>query len=96
VRAARTTASAWRHLTHEVNRLWFETEEEFFTAASKCASLYFLPERRIFFADTSLFAQHDTAQQACWRACSAEADCACVERAQAYVLARARAFVLQS
>jgi hypothetical protein len=64
----RAVASAlcWRRLTDEANRLWFETEEEFFTAASKCASLYFLPERRIFFPDTSLFApgQHETAQKA--------------------------------
>lgn len=36
-------------------RLWFETEEEFFAAASKCGSLYFLPERRIFFPEKSLF-----------------------------------------
>jgi hypothetical protein len=34
--------------------LWFETEEEFFAAASKCASLYFLPERRIVFEEAAL------------------------------------------
>lgn len=39
-------------------RLWFDTEEEFFAAASKCASLYFLPERRIFFAEQSLRLPH--------------------------------------
>lgn len=34
--------------------MWFETEEEFFAAASRCASLYFLPERRIVFGEASL------------------------------------------
>ena len=36
------------------DRLWFDTEEEFFAAASKCAALYFLPERRIYFDNVSL------------------------------------------
>jgi hypothetical protein len=35
-------------------RLWFDTEEEFFAAASKSASLYFLPERRIYFGEPPL------------------------------------------
>ena len=42
------------HSSHEGCRLWFDTEEDFFKAASKCASLYFLPERRIFFGEKAL------------------------------------------
>ena len=34
--------------------MWFETEEEFFAAASRCAALYFLPERRVWFREKSL------------------------------------------
>ena len=62
--------AGWR-LTAAPGRLWFDTEEEFFSAASKCASLYFLPERRIFFGDKSLLppGQQDAAQEARQRAC---------------------------
>ena len=47
-RACRLTPAA----VHD--RLWFDTEEQFFAAASKCAALYFLPERRIYFDNASL------------------------------------------
>jgi len=46
--------ACWLICRATLHSMWFETEEEFFAAASRCAALYFLPERRVVFREKSL------------------------------------------